>query len=1710
MATTTAPPHNSWYHLRKVLRLFGKLIIGLLLLIILVFILIQTPPVQNFARKKIQSYLSDKLKTKVVIGKLYLGLPDIISLQNIYIEDRSKDTLLSGGKVKVDIDLFKLINNVVEINEIQLEQVTAKVKRLLPDTVYNFQFIVDAFTPANKKPVNPNDSSVMEMDISSILLNKVRVVYKDEVTGNDMDININHLTTTIDKFDPYKMVFDIPETEVNGLKARIYQTKPLVSSVDPLSKDMAEAVQPILMDLGFKNVHLQNIDVDYRNDVSAFYNQIKIGDLVLQASKVDLPNRILKIDLLKLDKTNTVVRLGNKEEAQKVAQEVKQEVQAQSETGWRILADKVEINDNNLKFDDDSKARLAHGMDYSHLDAKNLTLHLDKLLFSGDSISATIKKGVMREKSGFVLNRFEGNLLFADTEAFLRNLIIETPGSIVRRDIILTYPSLETVTKDPSLLKMNIDLRDTRVQVKDLLVFAPQLISQPAFQDKNATWYLNGRLRGNLSNLQIETLQARGLNNTTLDISGSLVGLVNPTSAKGNLRINKFVTSKQDLQVFIPANTFPENITLPDYLSMSGTILGNIKDVSPNLSINTSLGNVYVKGRIRNADVPDRMSYDLNLVANNLNVGTIIQNPTTVGKITGTVRATGSGIDPKLANAKFNGVLQSAVINNYNYKNFRFDGSIAAQQMQFKAGIVDPNINLALEASGNFLGEFPAVKFSATIDSIKALPLNLSATEIAFRGKVAGDFSNTDPDNLIGNMVVTEALFTNFNQRFEMDSIEVVSGKNDTGRFLRLKSDAAFLELAGEYRLTQIGYVFQNSIQPHFSVMPSYQAAQIAPYNFTINASILDRPLWRILVPGLTKMETVLINGNFSNVGGWKLTADAPSFVYTGNTFDRLHVEFGSADQSGIALKGTIDHLKNGNTMNIYGISLTGTAANNQIDFGLNIKDKKATDKYRLGVLIKQPVFGDYIFSLKQGDLLLNYETWTVPADNNITIRNNDLHINDLVLTRAGQKMSVNSRSAEVNSPIDLSFSQFKLGTFSGFMQADTTFVDGVLNGNAELRNLMQQPVFTTDMTITDLSVKQDTIGNARIKVNNVVQNTYSADVTITGRGNDLQMLGQYVVKEGNNSSYDLIVDIRQLQLATLEGASMGSINGAAGFLSGNVKLNGTLKEPNIIGELDFNKAGMNVVMLNSYFTIDQEKLIVNNEGLQFNTFTIKDSAGNSIVIDGMAATNNFTNYRFDLDVDANDFRAINTTKRNNSLFYGKLYLNSDLHIGGTESQPIIDGGVKVNPKTDFTVVLPQQQPGIIDREGIVEFIDVDATMSDSVLLAPYYCLNNCQLVGFDVSANIEIDKEAVLSMVVDEANGDFIRMKGEGILSGGIDQSGKITLTGSYSLNEGAYELSFNFIKRRFNIEKGSTITWFGEPTSAKLDVKAFYIANTAPLDLVDNQIAENSVAIRNTYRQRLPFQVYLKLEGNLLKPLLTFDVVLPTDKNYNVSRDIINTIDMRLAELRQEPSELNKQAFSLLLLNRFMAENPFDNNNGGGLNAATFARQSVSKILTEQLNKLAGNLIQGVDINFDVISSEDYTTGERRDRTDFNVSLSKQLLSDRLTVKVGSNFELEGPKNGTKNGSALAGDVAFDYKLSKDGKYMLRGYRRNEFQGVVEGYIIETGVSFIITLDYNRFRELFQKKKIQTIKRDDQPVGTEGAQSNRQEINDSSNGND
>lgn len=1688
----------------RITGILGKTALILLLFIILLFILVQLPPVQNFVRKKAQTWLQNKLHTNVQIGSLFIGIPRKIELGDVYIEDQKHDTLLAGGRLSVKLDMLKLLRSDISISEVRLDDIVAKVKRQLPDTAFNFQFILNAFRTTPKKPKSQADTSAIKMSLKSLVMNRTKLLYQDVVTGNDVEMHFSKFITNIDTLDITHERIGIPSINLKGLTARVHQTKPLAKPYAP-TQTRVDSMQSSNFQFQLRNLNFQDIDLEYANDESGLYTHCTLGELLLLARGFDMTRRMISLAELQLNNTNIIIKTGSGSSSQKKASKTARDTTDTSPQGpgWRILASRIRLNNNAFSFDNKDAPRAPAGMDYQHLHLRNIALYVNNLLYSQDSIAGSVEKAVMKDSSGFELNTLQTDFLYASHQAWLRNLLLKTPGTELRRSAAISYESIEALKKDPGRLGLDIDIQNSRIQVKDILFFAPMLCKQPAFSNPNSTLYISGRIDGTMSRLRIATLRFRGLESTRLDIDGVVNGLPKAAATTVDLNIHELNTSYADLRRLLPAKAFPDSLTLPQRIALKGKLTGGMSDIAANINLDTDMGSLQAKGNLKNITDSLKAEYHMLVQTKNLNVGGILRKTDQLGSITASIRADGRGLTPRAANASFDGTIESAGLMQYTYTNLSLHGSIANQQLQAHAAVDDPNIRMQLDLTGHTTEKYPAIKLNTTIDTLNTFALHLTKDTVVYKGDIDADFPITDPDRLAGDLTAGGVLQINQQRPLQLDTIRLTAGAGgDSVRYLRFSSSIATLALEGRYRLTQVGDILQRSIRSYFNISPTPVTTAVArpasthparppdPYNFTLTARIHNGPALKVLLPSLTQMEDITLDSRFTDSTRWQATLSAPIVEYGSWYLEKLQLKAGATEPA-LHVDLNTKLIKSGTSMAIYGTKLSGNISDNAIDYALSVEDDKAKTKYRLAGLVRR-LQDAYLLALKPGKLLLNYANWNVPDSNSIRIGDKSLHITNFALEKSGQSLSVRSLSADNNAPIEVDFRNFRISTITGFVRTDSLLADGVLNGNAVLHDLFTQPVFTSDLTITNLSIKKDTVGDVVVKLNNKVQNTYAADVRITGRGNDIVLNGEYYALK-DNTHFALLLDVRQLQLNTIQGATMGAITDASGSVNGKLDIKGTASAPVVNGDIGFNRTGFTLSMLNNHFAIDQQKINVNPHGIRFSDFTVTDSAGNYASIDGNAYTTNFRNYKFDINFYAEDFRLLNSTKHDNQLFYGQLYFNSDINLEGTEAQPVVDGNLVINEKTKLTIVLPQKEPGVVAREGVVEFITSNAVRADS-LKQPYRVADTANVKGMDVSVNLSVNKKAELNLIIDEGNGDFLRLKGEANLNAAVDPSGRITLTGSYELYEGAYELSFNFLHRKFEIQKGSRIVWEGSPTSASVDITAIYIANTSALDLVENQLASGtSATTRNMFLQKLPFEVHLTMTGELLTPNIAFDVVLPTSKNYNMGRDLIEIIETRLTILRQETEELNKQVFALLLLNRFVGEDPFASS-GPGLSAESVARQSASKILTDQLNRLAANLVQGVDINFDVLSTNDYSTGERSQRTDLNVGLSKRLLNDRLTVTVGSNFELEGARNSNQSANNIAGDVAVNYQLSKDGRYMLRAYRKNQYEGIIDGYVIETGVGFIITYDYDKLRELFQQRKEKRIK-----PGRKGMPSNK-----------
>lgn len=1641
-------------YLRKGLKILLWTIASVILLLVLVALSLNIPAVQNFVKDKAIAYLKNKTKTEVRLESIKIALPKDVVLHKFYIEDLKKDTLLYAEKLQVDISLFKLLKNTVEVNNIELKNIRANVKRLHPDTTFNFSFLVDAFMSEEKKdPEKDTTSAPLKFRIDKVLFTDIGITYHDDVAGNDAKLYLGELKTKIKNFDLTKQQYAIKTLSLKNTSLNYLQQKPLTQLVQHLtnSVDSSQKAKGKLPTIEVQDFAFNNVKINYEDQLATTKAIANLNDLGLVNLKVDLTNSQYKADEARLNKSK--ILFAFKPAPSNNLKKVKDTVLVE-QSPLALAIKKLNLNDNQLQFDQLS-AKPTQGLDFNHLNITNLNLGAEELNFVNGGITVKVNNGSLKDKSGFILNELKGDATYTDQQIKLTNFILRTPNTSINNATELNFTSIEDLTKHPEKVRLSLNFKNTTIGLKDAVFFSNAI---PA-NYRNEKIKLNANVNGYLNNLNIAQLQINGLKNTQIAISGKAKGLPNINKTYLDLTIKKLHLTKSDVLVVVPKKALPPTIELPNVIDAKGNFKGSMTDFSTNLNIQTDMGGAVI---IANMKGPKgKESYKANVSLTNFNVGRLLKQQATIGKVTVKADVAGMGLDPKKINAKFNATVLSATYNKYTYRNLKTNGTYVNQLLNVKGSMPDSNANFNLDAKINLAGKYPAIKANVALKQIDLQKLNFSPTEFKIAGNINANIATADIDYLNGDVFATGLQLVKEGRRFNVDTIQINAVSNASNNSLILKSELLSAKLDGKYQLSKIGNAVINQINKYYQFG---EVVPIADQRFRFSINIYNPKFLKDFVPQLSTFVPSKINGLIdTQKDSLLMNASFPKIVYGDYNVDSIRLAVNNNNRK-LNYDLTVKSIKSPSIV-LFNSEITGAAANNQLDLNIFLRDRQRKDKYVLAGIFKS-INKDFRFNLDPNKLLLDYQKWTISPENYIQFGQSGILAHQFNLSQGSQLLSINSISNTPNSPLRVEFKNFEIETITKFAETDTAMVGGTINGMVDVKDLVANPKFEANLKVSKLRYQKDELGDLSLLVNNNTNNAFEVNARLKGV-HELRVSGFYYTAP--QSALDLAVNIDRIDLKEIESVSLGQIRQGKGTVTGQFTVKGELTSPKILGALKFNDAGFNVAYINSYFTIPTQEIVFNEQSIRFDDFTLIDSLGKKAIIDGNIYTTNFKDIRFGLDIRTDNFRAINSTAADNDMIYGTVYLTSTIKVRGDLNRPDVNMNVKVNKGTKFFYALPINDPTVIEQNGIVEFIDKDAPPFNGQKPLKADSVSKSPLKGMNLVAAISIDPEAELNVVVDPQNGDNLNIKGNANLNASIDPSGKISLTGRYEVVDGSYSLTVAPLgKRPFKIVKGSTIIWTGEPTAATVNLTALYEVNAAPIDLINEP--DNIRA-----KTKLPFQVYLYMKDELLKPTISFKIDLPENERGALE----GTVYTKLQNVNRDENELNKQVFALLALNRFIANNPFQSLVGGGGGASTLARSSVSKLLTEQLNNLASDLIQGVDLNFNVNSSEDYSTGALEQKTDLEIGLSKKLLSDRLTVTIGSSFGLEGPKTAGQSSSNIAGNVNIDYALSADGRYRLRFYRRNQNEGIVEGQIIETGLGFTLVVDYNKFREVFQSRK-------------------------------
>ena len=1649
---------------QKILKYTAIVIASIIALLVILALSLQLPSVQNFAKGKLINYLEKKIKTKVSLDRVYIGYPNSLVMENFFLQGQKVDTLFFARKLDVGLNIPKLLKSTADITSVDLEGVKANVVRNENGT-FNFDYILDAFATKDEEET-PSKPFVISLD--KIKLKDIGISFIDHQSRNDINLYFKSFNTRVKTFDLQKNSYAMSDITMDGLRLKLKQdlleevTDKVVEKVDSLQKQSP-------FKLGLNKIKLTNFNIDYGDDNTKTFGKIIFKELSTKVNQLDLENSNFGIDNIYLKGADINAKLFLP--AQNANPKKTENVETSADKSLALLLNKLILNDVKVIYDNSAIAPTKSGIDFNHLNFSKMNLELSDFKMKDGTFAGQVKSAEIKEIRGLDIQKFATDFVFEDKQAYMKELYLQTSKTVLRDEVVLNYNSIEQLSTNPGAVRIAANIRQSKVGFSDILMLVPTLRNTVPFNKyPNAVLKVDTRLKGTLNDLLIQNLELSGIDQLKVNASGTVKNAMNPDNLYYDLNVRELSSSAKTIYNLVPKNTIPSNITLPSFFKIAGTAKGTTQIVNTKMKVTTTLGNAGIRASV-DLKQKDQERYDILANLQNLQIGKIIHNKD-LGSITGQIAVKGQSFDPNKANANIKGNIKSVAYNGYTYQNMALNGKVNRGAYVMNLDSEDPNANLKIVASGNFTDKNPSIKVNGTIRKLDLNKLGFYEDQMILAGDLDGDFTNLNPDAPNGYLTLKNFAISDTKDIFPLQEVFLTAVSTADQNQITLQSQIADFDLTGKYKLTQILGSLQNTINQYYQFQkPGTKTAKIDSNQFfTFNAKIKDDDLLRKFIPQLTEFEHITLAGNYdADSRKLEVNGQIPQVTYGANKISGGFLTINNKNDA-LVYDIKLAEFKN-ESIALMKVGLNGDIKDNLITYNASTKDEKDVTKFLVAGNVEQ--VGDLTkISLNPDGLTLNYDNWQVSPENFIQLSSKGILANNFAISNNGSQINMQSETNVPNSPLNISIKDFKIETITELVKKDSLLAKGNINGTAQLRDLKNNMTFTSDIDVTDLFVYGSPVGNLDIKAKNQSADLIRADIALSGFDNDVKLGGTYNTK---SSGLDMNMNMNRFQMKSVQGFSMNAIENAEGYLSGNLKITGNTDAPNILGGIKFNNVGLGITQLGSSFKNINDEISFTNRGIDFNDFKIKDESGNAIVIDGAVLTKTYKDFAFNLDVNADHFKVVDSEKDNDKIMYGVLAIDAKLQIRGDLDLPQVDGDLTVTDQTDFTFVLPQSSPSLEEREGIVEFIDQDQIALQKTIKVDSLT-NQSDITGLDVNVNIEVVKDAKISLIIDQANGDFVKLQGEAQLTGGIDPSGKTTLVGVYQVEKGAYEMSVSLLKRKFEIEKGSAITWTGEPMTANLDITAIYKTDAAPLDLLQQQLTGFTGNQLNQYKQRIPFNTLLIMKGELMKPIITFDITTSKENNA-VSAEVIDNTTAKLDQLRRDESEMNKQVFALLLLNRFIGENPFQSETG--LSASTLAKQSVSRILSEQLNNLASDLIGGVELNFDLESTEDYSSGSKNERTDLNVGLTKRLFDDRLKVTVGNNFALEGDARQNENMTNIAGDITLDYSLSKDGRYMLRAYRKNDYQVALQGQIIETGIGFIITLDYDQFREIFERHK-------------------------------
>lgn len=1333
---------------------------------------------------------------------------------------------------------------------------------------------------------------------------------------------------------------------------------------------------------------------------------------------------------------------------------------------WSFYADDIRLFDSHFKLNAGYPDTLGFGVDFNNLDVTDVNVLLEKVEILSDTLYAFIDHIDFKEKSGFDLDTLQGNFVMSAQGLSLDKLSLVTPKSNIKGELAFEFSKFSNFKYFVDSVNIRSSFENSELNFSDISYFAPAL---EGFSEKIG---ITGRVRGPISNLRGRQLKIDFAEQSYFMGNVDLSGLPNIERTYINLNVSKLSTTVSELEkIQIPPFTETNRMKIPAEFNRLGNIIfkgqftGFYNDFVAFGEMRSDLGMLATDIGISQSEKTKEISYSGQLKSTTFDLGKLF-SINDLGVLSSDVRIQGKGITLNTISAKVEGLVSQAVFRDYSYEKLKINGEI--ERNLFNGEAVIDDINLSVDFTGlidlrtdtakfNFTSNLYHVNLGAlNLLDIKEYSSLTSRVEINVKGVSLDDFS--------GNVLAYQTSYCHKDVEYPFGDVIFNSLRTGGGNSISLSSDLVDAEVNGVFDIAGLPNSFLSILHAAMpALMPGDETPPIKEQQFSFNVLIKDFALVHdLLVPGLFIESGSNLSGNYNSRNlFFDAKFDTELFRFKDISIEGIHLEIDKHTDVLVAWLNA-RHFPFLDSLDFKNIDLRATAYQDNLEANLIFADQNNQESR---IVVDGEVLGTkkFDFDISPSYLNLLGERWQSDSISSVSIDSTSVTFTNLEFkSQSGLVRLQGSISEDMNEHLDFEIWELNLALINRFTGSSVPNISGTLNTKGNLESAYKDNAINCYVDIRDLLIEDYMLGDVLVDAR---WNFQEAQLDINGyvkynQTENISINGVYNPRNEDENKLDAEVTFNAFDLRLLNFLIKEGVSDFEGNVSGVIDVAGSFTKPLLSGELDMNDAGVKVDFLNTKYFVN-DKVVVANDYIGIDYVPIRDQEGNKGFLIGTLFHENFRELNYNFVVEMEKFLCLNTSSFDNSLFYGKAYATGSVDIMGYDKSMQIE--VSATTTSGSNLYLPLGGTTEVTFDNFVTFVSAndDVEEKEPVL----------DLQGISLIMDLRTTPDLQVELVFDERLGDVLKARGSGPIQLEITPDGQFSMFGQYEISEGEYLFTLqSIINKKFSIQKGGVIGWYGDPYNADIDIAAVYKLRASLYDLM-GEFAEG-------YTSRVPVNLNLKLTNKLLNPNVDFSVTLP-----NADESMQSLVNSVLST----EEEKNKQAFALLVLNKFL---PPSNRaaTASGSTSTNFGATTTTEVLSNQLS----NWLSQISDDFNV--GLNYRPGDNITNEELAVALSTQLLNDRLLISGSVGVSNTPAAVSSNRGNQMIGDFLAEYLITEDGKLRLKVFSESADYNILQTYRTGTtqGVGITFQEDFDNFADFICRLRNLT-KRNDEKVTCE-----------------